>query len=314
MQSNGYSRIVLIILFMVSITISRVYAENTPRIAVVMSHNALPHKEVLSGFQSYFNEQGIQVNFDVYLVTDDVSQAEKTIQKIKKEEVSLIFTLGVASTEVAVNKIDDIPIVASLILRKAQLEKAKNVTGVTLEFPIETQFSLLKQVLPEARRIGVIYNPKENYEKITLAENVSKKMGLTLYAQEVNNPKDLPSALKSIAKNSDVLWGISDSLVLNPQTAKQILLFSFRNCIPFCGLTPSWVEAGALYSLCWDYRDIGMHCGEMALKILQGNKPRSLPIASPRKVTYVLNLKTAKEMKIKISEELINNAHQVFKE
>lgn len=139
-------------------------------------------------------------------------------------------------------------------------------------------------------------------------------MGLILYAREVNNPKDLPNALKNIAKNSDVLWGIPDSMVFNAQTAKQILLFSFRNNIPFCGLSPSWVEAGALYSLGWDYTDIGMQGGEITWKILQGNEPKSAPIVSPRTARYFLNLRTARHMKIKISEEIIDHAHQVFKE
>jgi putative ABC transport system substrate-binding protein len=93
---------------------------------------------------------------------------------------------------------------------------------------------------------------------------------------------------------------------------KHILLFSFQNRIPFIGLSPPWVKAGALYSLSWDYIDIGMQCGEMALKIFQGLSVQSIPTATPRKVGYVLNLTTANHMKIKVSDDLIRGAYQIF--
>jgi len=244
----------------------------------------------------------------------DASKSKQVIQNVKTKKAKVVFTVGNKATEMVLGDIEDTPVVTSMVLENTILIKAKNATGVTLEFPLEIEFSMLRQLLPEAKRVGVMYNPEENREKITLARGVAEKMGFVLYVQEVNSPKDMPNALKNIAKNADVLWGIPDNLVLNVKTAKQVLLFSFRNSIPFCGMSPSWVEAGALFSLSWDYADIGMQCGEAVMKIMQGNKPSSLPMASSRKVLYSLNLRTAKQMKIKISEEFINKAHQVFKE
>ena len=110
-----------------------------------------------------------------------------------------------------------------------------------------------------------------------------------------------------------MLWGLTDQLVLSPQTAQAILLFSFRNRIPFTGLSKSWVKAGALYALDRDYADIGAQCGEMALQILRGASTSSLPPARPRKLKYVVNLRTADRMKLKIPESLVDGADQVFR-
>lgn len=304
---------VMVALFAMGIMVGAVHAKDVNNL-VLLSNSTVPYKDVFAGFQSYLSQHGAKVNYHTYVMDDDTLKPKQVIQKLKEEKADLIFVVGNRAADVALDNIADTPVVFSMILKNKKLMSTKNATGVILEFPLETEFSFLRQMIPEARRIGVIYNPKENDEKIAIAEGVAKKMGLVLYAQEVHNPKDLPNALKNIAKNSDVLWGISDSLVLNAQTAKQILLFSFRNNIPFCGLSPSWVEAGALYSLGWDYTDIGMQGGEVAWKILQGNEPDSVPVIAPRTVRYFLNLKTAKHMKIKVSEELINNAQQVFKE
>ncbi|MCA9452115.1 MAG: hypothetical protein KC584_05745, partial [Nitrospira sp.] len=68
------------------------------------------------------------------------------------------------------------------------------------------------------------------------------------YAKQVETPQELPDALDSLPGNADVLWGFTDSVVFSPETVKGILLFSFRNRIPFVGLSTSWVKAGAVYA------------------------------------------------------------------
>jgi putative ABC transport system substrate-binding protein len=183
---------------------------------------------------------------------------------------------------------------------------------VILEFPIEAQLKWLQHILPKNRNVGTIYDPRENYDRIVAASKIALKMGLGFDAQGIVDPKELPEALIKLSKKSDVFWGVPDALVLNSQTVKHIFLFSFQNRVPFIGLSPSWVKAGALYSLNWDYTDIGMQCGETALKILQGSPVQSIPTATPRKVSYVLNLTTANHMKIEVSDELIRGAQQIF--
>jgi len=130
---------------------------------------------------------------------------------------------------------------------------------------------------------------------------------------EVETPQALPEALENLARRAEILWGITDQTVLSPQTAEPILLFSFRNRIPFTGLSTSWAKAGALYALDRDYNDIGLQCGEIAGKILQGTPINSIPPYPPRKVFYALNLKTADYMKLSIPETLVNGAQQVFR-
>jgi putative ABC transport system substrate-binding protein len=280
------------------------------QIAVLVGQKASPYEETLSGFKQYFQRQGIQVDFASYSLEEGREPSE--IEGIKKSKPNLIFTLGSVATEMAVSGISDIPIIAGILLRMDPFRRASNVTGVVLEFPIEIQFKWLRQILPNSRNVGTIYHPRENQERIDAAYKIASKMGLKFEAQGIINPQGLPEALNRLSKGSDVFWGIPDSFVLNSQTAKHILLFSFQNRIPLVGLSPSWVKAGALYSLDWDYADIGMQCGEMAWKVLQGAPTHSIPTATPRKVCYALNLTTANHMKVKLSDELVLGAHQTF--
>jgi putative ABC transport system substrate-binding protein len=99
---------------------------------------------------------------------------------------------------------------------------------------------------------------------------------------------------------------------MTPQTAEPILLNTLKSKIPLVGLSTSWVKAGALYALDRDYIDIGLQSGELAGKLLNGASASSLPPAYPRKVAYVLNLKTASLINLDLPEDLIRGALQVF--
>jgi putative tryptophan/tyrosine transport system substrate-binding protein len=290
---------------------ARVEAGNV-RIAVLISYQRAPFDETLEGFKQYLRKQGISADYDVYSLEAYNEKVAQTLLKVKKDKPDLIFALGSLGTEAALKEIVDIPIIAGMILRSDPLKKTSNGTGVFLEFPVETQLKWLQRFLPDTRTLGVIYNPRENRERIESAVRISQKMTLKIEAREVHAPEDLPYALNDLSKNIDVLWGVADNLVLNPQTAKHILLFSFRNLIPFTGLSSSWVKAGALYSLESDYMDNGMQCGEMAFRVLHGTNVNSIKPVPPRKIIYSLNLNTVKHMKIKISEKLIREAYLTY--
>lgn len=193
------------------------------------------------------------------------------------------------------------------------IRKAHNATGVLLEFPLETQLEWIRRFVPKSQAIGVLYNPAENREQIERAKKVAGRLGMRLIPREVHRPQDLPDALQSLAREADMLWAVTDKTVLSRQTAQAILLFSFRNRMPFSGLSASWVKAGALYALDRDYEDLGAQCAEMAIKILNGRRAGSIPPARPRKVVYVLNLKTAEHLKLSLPRELVDGAAQVFR-
>lgn len=287
-------------------------AEARERIAVLVSAQDPPFQEALAGFQQALAKQGLEADYDVYRLAGDASQAEQAAKKVKQRGARLVFTLGSLGTDAVTKAIDDIPVIACLILRAERLRRSTNATGVALEYSLETQFNWMQKMLPEAKTIGVMYNPAENKERIDAALRIARSRGLNLEVQEVHTLQDIPAALNALSRDVDVLWGLADNLALSAPIAKNILLASFRNSIPFIGPSSAWVKAGALYSLDWDYTDMGAQCGEVALQVLQGTPPSAIPPAVPRKVVYSLNLKTAQQLKITISEQITQKARNTY--
>jgi len=282
------------------------------RIAVITSQDTPPYQDVATGFREFLKKEGVIADFDHYMLSRNAGKASEVMRDIKQQPPRLILTIGTLATQTALREANDIPVIAGLVSNLDDLRKSKNATGVVLDFPIVTQFEWMHKLVPEIKIIGVLYNPKENQTQIDAAIQAAKKEGLTLVPKEVDTPRALPDALESLARNVDLLWGITDQLVLSPQTAEAILLFSFRNGVPFAGLSSSWVKAGALYALDRDYKDLGAQCGELAIKILLGTKPNTLSIVPPRRILYSLNQKTADHMKLEFSPLIIKNAQQVF--
>jgi len=282
------------------------------RIAILVGLDNKPFRSCLSAFKQHLAAGGIDAEFDVYFLNGELLEAIRAVKKIQQDGPALVFALGTLALDQAAKKIRDVPLIAGLVLREESLREWENATGVYLEFPYRVQFEWMRRLLPESRRIGVLFNPEENNDHIRKAAIAAGKQGLKLVPERVDSPRDLPTALDKLTNTADAIWGLSDRVVLNPQTARDILLFSFRNRIPFVGLSAAWVKAGAIYALERDYREIGLQCGEMAQKALAGVPVAKLPPVPPRTVRYVLNLKTARKMRIDFSPSVKAGAEELF--
>jgi len=305
----------IIVLTLILLALAGLYpgsAHAADRIALLISSDDAPYKEAVAGFNEYLNKQGMQPTYELINLAGDAAKAGAAIQKIRLGGFSLVFALGSLATDAVAREISDTPIVAGLVLRPESLRKSANLTGVSIEFPLELQFAWIQKMVPQAKTIGVVYSPEENGKKIEAAAKAAQKMGLKLETQEVRTPQEVPDVLDRLSKRAQVLWGLPDAVALSMQVAKPILLFSLQNSIPFAAPSSMWVKAGALYSLDCDYKDVGAQCGEMAVRVLRGASPGAIPPSSPRTVNYSLNMNTARQMKLSIPDDIVRGAKQTF--
>jgi putative tryptophan/tyrosine transport system substrate-binding protein len=314
----GYTRLIgivgkgiLLSVLLLTIVAGDVNAQSG-RIVVLSGQDLKPYQEVLAGLQQSLTKQGINLSIEVHSLQGNQRKTQEILADVKRNSARLVVTLGSAATQAAVREVSHLPILATMIMSATDIQTAPNATAVLLDFPLDMQLEWLKRIVPGAGTVGILFHPQENQAKVTAAIRIVKDTGLKLMPQVVDSPRALPDALENISRSVDVLWGISDSMVMTPHTAEAILLSTLRNKIPLIGLSTSWVKAGALYALDRDYVDIGLQCGEVAGRVLGGTAPGSLTPMPPRKVTYAVNLKTAAVIDLELPPELIQGAAQVF--
>jgi putative ABC transport system substrate-binding protein len=280
-------------------------AARPSRVRALLSQDSEPYRRALAGFRGALAGSGLAVEIEVHALDARAPSAGDAAP------LDLILALGSAATTAAAARTPRVPVVSGLVLRISEIERAPNVTGVFLEFPVEVEFHWMAKLLPRQRRVGVLYGAAENVHKIDAAIPAATALALELHPRRVEAPSQIPASLASLGGSVDVLWGVADSIVLTPETAKPILLFSLRHRIPFVGLSLPWVKAGALYALDRDYEDVGRQCGEIAARLLRGEPPSAIPPVPPRRVEYFVNRRTAEQLRIELAPDVLRGAREV---
>ena len=229
-----------------------------------------------------------------------------------KSSPAIIISLGPSAAEIAQAAFPDTPLLATMFLQKNMVPHRKNSAAILLQVPMEVQLKWLKKFLPNARRVGILYGPALNRDWVGEATNAAQGKDIEIIPFEINSPKKLQEGLQYISRNADVLLAIPDQTVYSGKTAKEILLFSYRNRIPFVGLSESWVKAGALYAIDIDYGDMGRQIAGLANKILTDGSPGEKSVVQPEEVTYSLNIRTQNYLRLEIANDIIQGASIVF--
>jgi putative ABC transport system substrate-binding protein len=257
-----------------------------------------------------FKESLIKNNISFILKEYKAGDGKNIFNKINPQNTDLLLTIGTPATKLCIDHVKNIPVIFSMVLHPPKsMLKADNLTGVSLNIPVKTQFEYLNKILPKSKKIGVLYNPEENGRIIKKAVQIAGQLGYILTIFPIKSPKDI---LKISDLKIDVLWLIPDMTVCQPTIIKHILLNALKQKIPVIGISPSYVKAGALFALSCDYEDIGHQSGELAIKILNGKTSKHTHINVPRKTKLYLNIAVMKRLGLIISDQILNSAEEVF--
>jgi putative ABC transport system substrate-binding protein len=194
-----------------------------------------------------------------------------------------------------------------------------NVTGVTFEVTREQagkNLELLKEAVPKVSRVAILRNPNDSnhidYSKE--AERAAKSLGVTIRFAEIQAPTDkaLEDALGAVANER------ANALLVTPHPffvdrRQQIINFAARHKLPTIYFSALFVNDGGLMSYGPSVREMWRRAANYVDKILKGTRPADLPVEQPKKFELVINLKTAKQIGVTISPNVLARADRVIK-
>ena len=207
------------------------------------------------------------------------------------------------------------PIAAGVVSSVAR--PGGNITGSTSMTPeIDAKrLELLKEVVPGASRIAVLWNPANpnNSARIREMKAAAKSLRLTLEPLvDVADSEQLEKGFGAIvAARSQALIMVSDRALLSHRD--RIVAFATKRRLPGLYAYREFVEAGGLASYAPSYPAMFQRAAMYVDKILKGAKPGELPIEQPTKFELVINLKTAKALGLTIPQTLLLRADQVIR-
>lgn len=241
-----------------------------------------------------------------------VATADDPAARPTASSPDIVIALGARAVSAAARDYRGVPLVGALLTRESVQPSGTGMPSLVLEFAPEVELDWLRRMLPQARRVGVLYSSDANARLVARSRDIARAMGFELVGRRINSPSEIPRALSGMASQADVLWGLADDRVLTPETAQAVLLASLRSKLPFVGLSTQWVRGGAVYALDRDYTDMGAQAADLAVRVLDGLSLRGLESVPPRKLVYAVNLRSAALMRITIPDNLKRGAAEVI--
>lgn len=285
-----------------------------------MQHPALD--STVEGLEDYLKEHNLDDKVELVIknAQGDSGTAYSIAQQFVNDDVDLIYAIATQAGQAAFNATDtkQIPIVFNAItdaveagIVESNESSGNHVTGVSDAAPLDIQLQLIKEIVPETKKIGMIYNLGEINGKIQVDQvsELAPKYAMETVVVGVSQVTDISSAVEQLAKEVDVLYNITDNMIVS--STALIAHKALEYNIPLFAAEYGPLDEGILAVEGLSYYKLGVQAGDLVNSVLFKNvSPSDLPIKTATDATLKINYDIAEELNITISESLQARANQ----
>ncbi len=260
---------------------------------------------------STLRESSLSVDVEETFLESDPARLPAFWRALSQKQPDLLITVGTPATRSGMQYAGNLPLIFTLVLDNPTGQGANSTldqpaSGVTLMVPLRDQLQMIRQALPEARRVGLLHSRSSAALYSSVARQADE-LGLRLEPRVISGERDVPDALRSLLPNVDVVWMPPDNLVYDSRIIRFILLECFQNSVPIVAASRAVAEAGTPLALGVDYADIGRQTAEMALRRLSGAET-GLRVVGPRRVQLYINDFVASSLGLNIPKAVRDKA------
>lgn len=250
-----------------------------------IQHSALDKTN--QGFVDAVNKSGLTVSWDQQNASGEQASCQTIAEKFVNDGDDLIFAIATPAAQAAAAATTEVPILFSAVTDPAASglvadNKAPggNLTGTSDLTPVAEQITLLKQLVPDAKTVGILYSTSESNSSIQakLAQDACKAAGLEPVDYTVSTSNEIQTVVESMIGKVDALYIPTDNTIAAGMAT--VASVTTENKIPvICG-EEGMVKEGGLATYGIDYYQLGYMAGEMAVDILKnGKQPKDMPVA-----------------------------------
>ena len=189
------------------------------------------------------------------------------------------------------------------------------VTGTSDKLPVTEQLQMIREILPDAKKIGIMYSTSEVNSLSTIEEYkaAAPEYGFEIVESGVSSTADVPLAVDQLVQKVDCINNLTDNTVVS---ALQVVLDAAnKKGIPVFGSEVEQVKVGCLASEGLDYVALGRQTGQMAAKVLKGEaKASEMNFEIIKGASFYGNTKVAENLGITLPESLTADAAEMFDE
>ena len=277
----------------------------------IMEHQSLDSAR--KGFIKALEKEGYgEKNIEYQNAQGDFGTAQIIANSFKNDNKDLILAISTPSAQAAYNATKEIPIIITAVTdAKSSGLVGENITGTSDAAPIYKQLEVAKKLLPQIKKVGVIYNTSEQNSQIQVEQvkEEGKKLGLEVVEAGITNVTDMAIGLDTLLPKVDILYTPTDNLVVS--ATPLVLEKANKARKPVIGSVEDQVAQGALVTQGIDYEKLGYQTGEIAVRVLNGEKPKDIPVQTLKNTKLMINKAAAERLNIEIPENLKERAELI---
>jgi len=264
---------------------------------------------------------GVNVDYEMSNANGDFATAQAIAKRLAASNLTLLFSISTPSTQACLQamKTSKTPIVFGAItdpvsagVVKSMEHPGGNVTGTADIWPIDDQFALMRQLVPKARRVGVLFNPAESNSQhsMEMVRASAPKNGFEIVTTPVASSAEVPAAIRSLVSRVDTVYIPADNTVISAIAA--VVSTCEQNHVPLMPGDTSNVEVGGFGTIGHDYRSVGAESAKIAVRVLHGEVAGNIPVGVSPVRAYFFNVRSAKAMGVTIPPDLLSKAAKVY--
>jgi putative ABC transport system substrate-binding protein len=302
------------------------HAERIYRVGFMGNSTAALEANLVGPFRKGLHELGYEEGRDLLIeyrwAEGDYSRFPALVAELIAAKVEVIVTAGTPASLAVKKSGTTIPLVMVAVgdpvgtgLVASLARPGGNATGLSSIAPdLEgKRLELLRDVVPNFSHVAVLWNPTNPFHTISLqhARDAAKVLHVKMLAVPVRTTEELGQGFAAIlSERPDALLVLADRVFLHDR--KSLIDFTLQHRLPGVYAYRELVDAGGLMSFGPDYAEMHRRAATYVDKILKGAKPADLPVAQPTRFSFILNLKAAKSLGLKISPMLLALADEVI--
>ena len=292
----------------------------TVAVSQIVEHPALDatRQGLLDGLKAKGYVDGQNLKFEYKTAQGNPAIAVQIAREFVGEKPDVLVGIATPTAQALVAMTRSIPVVFTAVtdpvgakLVKTMQHPGKNVTGLSDLSPVEQHVELIKELMPNVKTIGAVYNPGEAnaVSLMELLKVAAAKNGLKVVEATALKSADVQSATQAIAEKSDIIYALIDNTVASAIEAMVGAANQVKT--PVFGAATSYVDRGAIASLGFDYYQIGLQTADYVVDILNGKKPGDLDVRVATGSDLVINKTAADKLGFTIPQAILDRATSV---
>ncbi len=262
---------------------------------------------------------GVNIRLRYANARGDTAELLALAQGFVEQKAHLIIPLSTPCLQATLIAAPGVPVVFASVANpylagagKSADNHLANVTGVSSLGPIRQTLALIREILPQARRIGTLWTPAElnSAYYLEVARESAAELGAEIVAVPVSGPDEiLLSARLLLSQKVDVIYQISDNTINS--AFDMVGRAAEEGGIPLFGGFLRSVELGACAAMGFDFSELGYKAGRLAIRVKNGESPSRIPFESMDEFTLWVNAETARRQGVDFPPRILRRAEVV---